>query len=113
MRVKLMQGMKSIQKRLARFSPTNALLLCVLFGLSYFWCFSAKPADEKQSVVYARRNITPGTIISDDDLAETVIERSKIPAGALSIKSDVVGRMSLGISCGQLIVYKQFPFGPK
>ncbi len=100
-----------MQKRLARSSPTNALL-CVLVGLSYFWCFSANPADENQSVVYARRNITPGTIISDDDLAETVIERSKIPAGVLSTKSDVVGRMSLGISCGQLIVYKQFPFGP-
>jgi len=82
------------------------------FAIVFSVCAApAQSPGKSEEALYAVRNIEDGETILNDDIAIAKIERSKIPVGALKSKSEAVGRLSLGISCGQFIVPKRVPYG--
>lgn len=83
-------------------------LMSIAVALQVF----AEPQNSKESVVFARTNIYRNKPITANDLGVTLIERNQIPVDAIRLPRDAIAGNSLGIYCGQILVYKRIPSGP-
>jgi flagella basal body P-ring formation protein FlgA len=84
-------------------------------------CFASRgSANEKAVVVYAIEDILAGATIPANDVAEKAVDRSELPVGVspwgapcdgMNIypisKNDVVGRISVGIHKGEILIFVQ------
>ena len=91
------------------------MIYCVVLALTSIalvMSAAAQPPNTKGTVLYARTNIYSGRVIEPDAVGETQIEKDAIPNGAVRAQKDAVSGESLGIYCGQILVYKRVPSGP-
>lgn len=64
-----------------------------------------------QSAVLAVNNVKDGAVIQDKDVKDINLDTNELPAECLRKKVDAVGRLSLGIRKGQVLIHKKGRMG--
>jgi len=83
-----------------------AVLLCFLSSICFFVLVSTPSKVDRITVLRASRAIPNGKVLEAESIFEEKVQSDETPNGLVTSMSDAVGRLSLGIESGQVIIHK-------
>jgi flagella basal body P-ring formation protein FlgA len=79
-------------------------ILTMFFGLKVV---SAAASNSTAVIVVAITNIPDGKVIEQKDVTEAYVKKGRPPGEAVNTLTNAVGRVSLGILKGELVIHKK------